>query len=159
MERKLLRPESIEIIVALKQGYREDEKNYFGLEAFLYFWRRENKAFENPLDYLKPDCGARTLLKEAYMDLMHHIDNPTRLTQLFFYGLDQYEKFNDWNFSLTEVEKVADSTTYALAYALRNCQIRDNDDNGELVFINGFSEASWNAAIEYVGIAIDEEDE
>lgn len=159
MERKLLDKETVRKIVCIKEGYHEDGKNYYGLEAFLYFWRRENEAFENPLDYLKPDCGARTLLKETYMDLMRHTDNPAHLAQLFFDGLDQYEKFNAWQFGLTDVEKAADSTTYALACALRNCQIRDTDDNDDLVFINGFSEASWNAAIEYVGIAVEEEDD
>lgn len=156
MERKLLDKDTVRAIMCIKNGYHEDGKNYYGLEAFLYYWRRENGAYENPYDYLKD--GAPTVLSWAVQDLMCCSDNPESLFGQYLRFGDEYE-FNKRNNFLTDAEKAGNQKTYALVHTLLNIQIRDRDENDELCWINGFSEEAWNEAVEYVGIAKNEEEE
>lgn len=156
MERKLLDKDTVRAIVCIKNGYHEDGKNYYGLEAFLYYWRRENGAYENPYDYLKD--GASTVLSWALQDLMSCSDDSAFLFREYLRFEDEYEFFKRNNF-LTDAEKASNQKTYALAHALWSVQIRDRNENDELCWINGFSEEAWKEAQEYVGIAKDEEDE
>lgn len=153
---KLLHEDTVKAVICIKEGYRENDKNYGGLEAFLRFWKRENEGFENHLDYIKD--GAPQRLRWALEDLVECSEHPERLFRDYLNFEDEYERMKSWNF-LSEVEKLAGPRLYALAHTLWNVQIRDHSDKGELHCINGFTEEAMDAAAEYIGVAEDEDEE